>query len=240
MSWYDSTSNINFDSVFSPLEWSIKLNKLCFQCLAIRDWLIFPLRIITIKYIESALTFSFNKDKLKFCGYFHTNFTDNYNGNNNFNIECRDKFYFIYHYTSHTENLSGKDYRLYYYTGNNIWFEMSIVPYYKIILCEINWIYYTFILKYNTIPYFYKYINDYCEEEIVVSRFSLDEIYCKYEENCYDVSELNDLKEVFYNHNFYKGKTEKEEIFVDIPLLQSVEEKKEFKDYVFRRKKFRV
>ena len=227
-SFYEPIIDPNYEPVFDPLSWSIKLNKLCFQCLILRDKIIFPFRIINIEYLNSPLTFSFNKNKLKFCGYFYTRFINNYNGVNNFNIECKDKFYFIYQFTDHDGNLTGKEYKLYYYTGNSIWFEMSMLPYFKIILCEINWIYYTFILKYRTIPHFYKYINQSGKIEIVVSKFSLDQLRCIYEENGYDVLELNDLEEIFYNHNYYKIKDITEKIFVDSPLFQSQEEEIEF------------
>jgi hypothetical protein len=236
-SWYDHKFNLNYDKTFDPLEWSIKFNKLAFQCLALKDNIIFPLRIINIEYLESPLTFSFNIKKLKFCGYFHTRFTDNYNGINDFNMVCRDKFYFIYHYSVHEGNKSGKDYRLFYYTGNNIWFEISILPYYKIILCEINWIYYTLILKYETIPHFYEYINDYCEKEIVVSIFSLDEIRCKYEENSYNTSELAELKEVFYNHNYYRRINITDTIFLEKSLFSTKVEQDKFVKDTFLRKK---
>ena len=239
-SWYDHKFNVNYDKTFDPLEWSIKFNKLAFQCLALKD-IIFPLRIINIEYLDSPLTFSFNINKLTFCGYFHTSFNDNYNGNNNFNIECRDKFYFLYQYGDNAGNLSGKEYRLFYFTGNNIWFEISMLPYYKIILCEINWIYYTFILKYGTIPHFYKYINNYCEEEIVVSKFSLDEIRYMYKEKGYNELELRSIdKEVFYNHKYYYRKDIHERIFVDNPLLKTEKEKTEFINKVSNKNKIRV
>jgi hypothetical protein len=240
MSWFDIKYYKELDKVFSPLDWTANLNKLTFQCLSLRDMIIFPLRIININYLESPLTFTFNINKLKFCGFFHTNFIDNYDGTKNFNIECRDKFYFIYSIEDNTANFSGKKYKLFYFTGNNIWFEISMQPYYKIILCEINWIYYTFILKYRTIPHFYKYINQYCEIEIVVSRFLLDEIFCKYEENGYDISELADLKEVFYNHNYYKKENIFTKIFDDNPLLKTDIEKTEFINNVFRINKISV
>ena len=237
MSWFDIKYYKELDKVFSPLDWTAKLNKLTFQCLSLRDMIIFPLRIINIEYIEHPLTYEFDTNKQKFIGYFYTRFIDNYDGNNNFNMECRDKFYFIYHYIDHNENFTGKDYRLYYYRGNPIWLELSILPYYKIILCEINWIYYTFILKYGTIPHFYKYENQYKEIEIVVSRFSLDEIYCKYEENYYDISELVVLKEVFYNHNYYKRNDITEKIFVDNSLFKIIKEQTEFINFVLSKNK---
>jgi hypothetical protein len=237
MSWFDIKYYKELDKVFSPLDWTAKLNKLTFQCLSLRDKIIFPLRIINIEYMEYPLTYEFDTNKQKFIGYFYTRFIDNYNGNNNFNMECRDKFYFIYHYIDHNKNFTGKDYRLYYYTGNPIWLELSILPYYKIILCEINWIYYTFILKYETIPHFYKYENQYKEIEIVISRFSLDEIYCKYEENGYDISELVVLKEVFYNHNWYKRNDITDKIFVEIPILKTDEEIDKFINFVLSKNK---
>ena len=221
-------SDKKFDKAFDSLGWTIKLNKLAFECLIIRHWLIFPIRIINFQYLKSPLSFEFNKDKLNFCGYFYTRFTDNYNGDNNFNIVSRDKFYFIYFDNSTNYKL----YKLFYYTGNSIWFEISLLPYYRMSLCEINWIYYTFILKYEKIPHFYKYINDYCEEEIVVSRFSLYEIYRKYEENCYDATELDELEEVFYNHNYYKREKFTQKIFVDKPILKTEVEQKKFIDKV--------
>ena len=240
MSWFDPMYDKSVDKAFFPISWSIKLNKLCFHCLALRDNLIFPFRIINIEYLESQLTFSFNINKLKFYGYFYTRFTDNYNGINNFNIECRDKFYFIYQYVNNAGNLSDKKYRLFYYTGNNIWFDVSIMPYYKIILCEINWIYYILILKYRSIPHFYEYINQFCEIEIVVSKFSLDEIFYIYKENGYDVSELAKLTEVFYNHKYYKRENITDKIFVKNPLLKTDKEKIEFRDYVLRKNKIIV
>jgi len=233
MSWYHHTYNDSFHKAFYPISWSIKLNKLAFQCLALKDNIIFPFRIINIEYLFNSLIYDFDIKKQKFIGYFNTRFTDNYNGVNNFNIECRDKFYFIYHYTDHDGNFSGKDYRPYYYTGNNIWFDVSILPYYKIILCEINWIYYTFILKYRKIPHFYKYINKFCEIEIVVSRYSLDEIRCIYLAKGYDTLELDELIEVFYNHNYYKREEINDTIFVDNPLLKTIEEQNVFINTIF-------
>jgi hypothetical protein len=240
MSFYDPTLVTKFDNIFDPLSWSLKLNKLTYQCLVLKD-IIFPIRIINFQYIESPLTFSFNINKLKFCGYFNTRFTDNYQGVKNFNLECRDKFYFIYQYVDNTGNLSGKEYRLFYYTGNNIWFNVSILPYYKIILCEINWIYYTFILKYRTIPHFYKYLNENGELEIVVSKYTLDEIQCIYREKSYGTLELNIIiGEVFYNHDFYKRKNKNDKIFVENPLLKTDKEQKEFIHKVLHRNKIIV
>ena len=47
-SWFD-IKYFKLDKVFSPLDWTVKLNKLTFQCLALRDFLIFPFRIINIQ-----------------------------------------------------------------------------------------------------------------------------------------------------------------------------------------------
>ena len=229
------SSNTTFDKIFDPLAWSAKLNKLCFQCLAIRDWLIFPLRIINIEYLQSPLNFEFNIQKQECIGYFHTIFIDNYDSIEKFDEQCRDKFYFIYRYTDPIGNVSGKEYRLHYYTGNNIWFEASMLPYYKICVCEINWIYYTFILKYKTIPYFYEFINEFCEKEIVVSKFSLDQIRCIYKEKRYSELELDILNKVHYNHNYYK-RTDNDKIFVDESLFSSKEEEQIFVNKVLLKK----
>jgi len=236
-SWYEPYD----EEVFSIFTWSYKLNKLCFQCLVMKENLIFPLRIVNFNYLKTPLSLTFNKDKQEFCGYLHTRFTDDYDGIYDFKKNSRDKLLLIYsnHKIGYITE-SGKKYELFYYTGNSIWLNSSILPYYKVIVCEINWIYYTFILKYNEIPHFYEYINDYCEKEIVVSRFSLEEIRCKYEENGYDVSELAELTEVFYNHNYYKIENETDSIFINYPLLQSVEEQKEFKHNVYLKNKNRV
>ena len=102
-----------------------------------------------------------------------------------------------------------------------------MVPFYKVVVCEINWIYYTFILKYEKIPHFYEYIND-CKKEIMVSMFSLDEIHYKYEKDCYDASELAELTEVFYNHNYYKRENINDTIFVKKSLFISNEDKQKF------------
>ena len=240
-SWYDHKFNINYDKTFDPLEWSMKLNKIAFQCLALRDWLIFPLRIINIQYLDSPLSWALNIIRQEFCGFIYTRFNDNYNGVYNFTEECRDKFYFIYRYKDiNIIDSSGKTYKPFYFTGNSIKFDTSILPYYKVILCEINWVYYTFILKNEEIPHFYEYINDYCEKEIVVSRFSLEEIRCKYEENSYNVSELAELTEVFYNHNYYKKENKTDTVFVDKSLFQSQEDKKKFIDDCFIKNKIIV
>jgi len=236
LSFYDMIDDKTIPEEFYPISWSMKLNKIAFQCLALRDWLIFPLRIINIEYLISPLAYEFDIEKQEFYGYFNTRFTDNYSGINIFDNECRDKFYFIYRNRDSNDG-SGKEYRVYYFTGNPIWFELSIVPYYKVILCEINWIYYTFIIKYETIPHFYKYINDDCEIEIVVSKFSLEELRRIYEEKGYDISELDELIEVFYNHFFYKREKITDKIFVDEPILQTEVEKKEFIDAVLPKNK---
>jgi hypothetical protein len=237
MSWYDPTIDVNINKSFELLFWSLKLNKLTFQCLAIRDRLIFPIRIINSEYLESPLSYVLNIKKQDFCGYFHTRFTDNYNCIEKFDEKCRDKFYFIY---SNNEIVfitgSGKKYELFYYTGNSIWFDVSILPYYKIILCEINWIYYSFILKYKTIPHFYKYINENNELEIVVSKYTLNEIYNIYREKGYDELELKKIEEeVFYNHNYYKIINTTDKIFVKNPLLNTEEQKKEFIHKILRK-----
>jgi len=237
LSFYDMIDDKTIPEEFYPISWSMKLNKIAFQCLALRDWLIFPLRIINIEYLISPLAYEFDIEKQEFYGYFNTRFTDNYSGIDIFDNECRDKFYFIYRNRDSNDG-SGKEYRVYYFTGNPIWFELSMLPYYKVILCEINWIYYTFILKYGRIPHFYEYINKYCEKEILVSRFSLDEIRCKYEENGYNVKELDEIeKEVFYNHIYYKRENKTEKIFTDEPILQTEVEKKEFIDAVLPKNK---
>jgi len=237
-SFYILRNNINLDKSFIPLAWTAKLNKLCFQCLALRDWLIFPIRIVNIQYLKSPLSYEFSFDKHEFCGYFHTRFTDNFNGNNDFKIECRDKLYFIYYNTK--KQINYKQYQLFYYTGNPIWLEVSMLPYYKISLCEINWIYYTFILKYKTIPHFYEFINDNCEIEIVVSRFSLDEIKDKYKANGYNNLELNELKEIFYNNKFNDIRNKTFAVFVDSPIYKTDIEKNEFIRKVIFRNKNRV
>jgi hypothetical protein len=227
MSWYPTIYKES-DEVFNPLIWSIKLNKLCFQCLSRRDTLIFPFRILNSGNLKSPLSTIFDRNKLEFYGYFYTKFTDNYDGIKKFDENCRDKFNFIYRYRDNTNNFSGKTYEIYYYTGNSIWFDISILPYYKVFLCEINCIYYTFILKYKTIPYFYEYINDDCEKEIVVSRFSLHEIYNKYEENSYNTTELADLKQVYYNHYYYKRTDINDKIFTDNSLFSTKEKENNF------------
>ena len=65
-SWYDIKYFKELDKVFSPLDWTLKLNKLTFQCLALRDFLIFPFRIINIQEIESPLSYEFDINKLKY------------------------------------------------------------------------------------------------------------------------------------------------------------------------------
>jgi hypothetical protein len=234
MSWYDPVVDIKLDETLSLFFWSLKLNKLCFQCLTLRDNLIFPFRIVNIKILKSQLSFSFTNESLEFCGYFYTRFTDNYNGKKNFKDECKDKFYFIYNYKYNSNIYSGKNYEVYYYTGNSIWFDVSILPYYKVILCEINWIYYTFILKYMTIPYFYKYINDNGEEEIVVSRYSLNEIRFIYNANGYDPLELDILTSIYYNPYFYKRKNINDKVFVDKPLFSPKEQDDFIKNVILR------
>jgi hypothetical protein len=229
MSWHISTE-INFDKTFDPLAWTFKLNKLFIQCLVLKDTLIFPFRIINIG-LKSPLSVTLNVDDKKrnpqkFCGFLHTRFLDDYDGTKNFDEYGRDKLYLIYGYKDKNYiDSSGKTYKPYYYTANSIKFDVSILPYYRTFVCEINWLYYTFILKYESIPHFYKYINDYCEEEIVVSRFSLEEIECKYLENGYDITELKKLKQVYYNDRYFE---ENNYMFRETPFFKTPEEIENF------------
>jgi hypothetical protein len=226
------------DKAYDILSWSFKLNKLCIQCLVFKD-IIFPFRIIKLEKLMSPLSPVINVNNQEFCGFLHTNFIDNYDGTKNFSEECRDKFYFIYkHRTDSTiEAISRKKYTLFYYTGNTIWINVSILPYYRIYVCEINWIYYTFILKYNKIPYFYEYTNDEGKKEILVSIFSLEEIEIIYNEKCFDTLELKLLKKVYYNHNYYRRVDITDTIFVNNPLLKTDEEIEKFINNVLLKNK---
>jgi hypothetical protein len=82
-------------------------------------------------------------------------------------------------------------------------------------------------MKEKNIPHFYEYSTESFEKEIVVSKFSLEEIRCKYEENGYDLCELGLLTEVFYNYKYYKGETNKL-IFLKNSLFISKEEENKF------------
>jgi len=211
-----------FDKIFELFGWNYNLNKLCFQCLAMRDWLIFPIRIINIKYLQSPFSFEFDIKKQEFCGFLHTRFTNNFNGDKNFSNECADKLLFLYYQPDYTSK-----YRLFHFTGNSIHTKVSTLSNYKVSANEINWIYYTFIMKEKNIPHFYEYSTESFEKEIVVSKFSLEEIRCKYEENGYDLCELGLLTEVFYNYKYYKGETNKL-IFLKNSLFISKEEENKF------------
>lgn len=125
-----------FDKIFELFGWNYNLNKLCFQCMAMRDWLIFPIRIINIEYLQSPFSFEFDIKKQKFCGFLHTRFTDD------FNNVYTDKLLFLYYNTDDTSL-----YRLFHFTGNSIHAKVSILSNYKVSANEINWIYYTFIMK---------------------------------------------------------------------------------------------
>ena len=212
-----------FDKIFELFGWNYNLNKLCFQCMAMRDWLIFPIRIINIEYLQSPFSFEFDIKKQKFCGFLHTRFTDD------FNNVYTDKLLFLYYNTDDTSL-----YRLFHFTGNSIHAKVSILSNYKVSANEINWIYYTFIMKEKNIPHFYEYLTESNEKEIVVSKFSLEEIHSKYEKNCYDISELELLTEVFYNFKYYKRESI-DPIFIKKSLFSSKEEENKFVEYVLKK-----
>jgi hypothetical protein len=239
MSWHMSTDR-DFDKAFDPIAWSFKLNKLFIQCVVLKDLLIFPFRIVNFVDVKSPLSVTLNVDDCKinpqvFCGYLLTSFTDGYNSEKPFEDICRDKLYLIYGYKDENYiDSAGKTYKPYYYTGNSIKFDVSILPYYRTFVCEINWLYYTFILKFNKIPYFYQYTTHLKKKEIVVSQFSLDEIKKKYTDNKYNADELADLKQVYFNYEFYLKNTP---IFVDEPLLITEKEITDFIDKVKHKSK---
>jgi len=218
-----------FNKIFELFGWNYNLNKLCFQCLAMRDWLIFPIRIINIEYLQSPFSFEFDIKKQEFCGFIHTRFTDDFNGNKDFNKVCNDKLLFLYSNTYDTNR-----YRLFHFTGNSTHTNVSILSNYKISSNEINWIYYTFIIKYEKIPHFYQYITDNNEKEVLVSIFSLEEIRRIYIENDYDVCELELLIEVFYNF-LYNKRENLNPIFIEKSLFISKEQENKFIDDVIKK-----
>jgi len=221
------------NKAFNTLYFSLKLNRICFQCLVMRDWLIFPIRIINFKRLKSPLSPIININEQEFCGYFYTRFTDN---SINFEKDCKDKLYFIYRYNENGKiDHHGNKYTIFYYTANLIRFDFeSILPHYRIYLCEINWIFYTFIKYYKVMPHFYEFdtVNG---PEIVVSRFSIDEIYCKYQEEKYNLCELEPLKERWYNWNYWKHINDSS-LFLNESLLKTKEEEQKFIDKVLSKK----
>ncbi len=230
MSWHIS-NEFNFDKTFDPLAWTFKLNRLLIQCMVWKDTLIFPFRIINIGLTTTlSVTLNLNDPKKplqEFCGYLNTRFLDYSDGKKNFKESCRDKLYLIYGYKDKKfRDSSGKTYKPYYYTGSSIKFDVSILPYYRTFVCEINWLFYSFIIKFSKIPYFYEY--EYLGiKEILVSKFSLDEIYCKYEEKGYksEIADLAILKQVYYNVNY---PSENNYMFSETPLFLTQEEKDSF------------